>query len=57
MMQLISGEKNRKHVSMQVVTLNTCSDVACLTSQLLHIRTGSFQDHEHLKECGKLSAG
>ena len=41
-MQLISGEKDWKHVSMQkVVTLNTCCDVACLTFQLPHITTSS----------------
>jgi len=34
-MQLISGEKGWKHVSVEkVVTLNTCRDVACLTFQL-----------------------
>ena len=32
-MQLISGEKDWKHVSVQkVVTLNICCNVACLTS-------------------------
>jgi len=43
-MQLISGEKDWKHVSVQkVVTLNTCCDVACLTFQLPHITTSSSQ--------------
>ena len=33
-------------LSMQkAVTLNTCCDVACLTFQLPHIATGSFQSH------------
>jgi len=46
-MRLISGEQDGKHVSMQkVVTLNTRCDVACLTLQLPHITTGSFQSHQ-----------
>jgi len=50
-MQLISGEKDWKHVSVQkVVTLNTCCDVACLTFQFSHITTGSFQSHECLEK-------
>jgi len=50
-MQLISGEKDWKHVSMQkVVTLNTCSDVACLTFQLPHITAGSSHSHQCLEE-------
>jgi len=45
-MRLISAEKNWKHVLMQnVFTLNTCCDIACLTFQLSHITTGSFQSH------------
>jgi len=48
MMQLISGEKHWKHVSVQkVVTLNTCCKVACLTFPLPHITTGSFQSHQY----------
>ena len=36
-------EKVWKHVLMQnVVTLNTCCDIACLTFQLPHITSGSF---------------
>jgi len=36
--------KDWKHALMQkVVTLNTCCDVACLTFQLPHTTTGSFQ--------------
>ena len=67
-MRLISVEKDWKHVSMQkVVSLNTCCDVACLTFQLPHITTGSFQSHQcqptacifqshqRLKECNKPS--
>jgi len=50
--QLISGEKDWKHVSVQkVVILNTCCDVACMTFQLPHITTGSFQSHQRLEEC------
>jgi len=50
-MQLISGEKDWKHVSVQkVVTLNTCCDVVCLTLQLPHITTGSSQNHQCLEE-------
>ena len=30
----------------KVVTLNTCCDIACLTLQLPHITTGSFQSHQ-----------
>jgi len=41
-----SVEKDWKHVLTQkVVTLNTCCDIACLTFQLPHITTGSFQSH------------
>ena len=44
-MQLISGEKDWKHVSVQkLATLNICCNVvACLTFHLPHITTGSFQ--------------
>jgi len=61
-MQLIIADEDWKHVLMQkVVTLNTCRDIACLTFQLPHITTGSFQSHrqpttgslqslQHLKE-------
>ena len=39
--------KDWKHVFMQnVVTLNTCCDVACLTFQLSQITTSSFQSHQ-----------
>ena len=45
-MRLISIEKDWKHVSVQkAITLNTCCDVACLTFQLPHITSGSFQSH------------
>jgi len=45
-MQLISGEKDWNHVSVQkVVTLNTCCDVGCLAFQLPHITTGSSKSH------------
>jgi len=59
-----SVAKNTKYVSVQkVVTLNTCCDVACLTFQLPHVKTvsfqihqcqptsGSFQRHQRLEEC------
>ena len=47
MIQLISGEKDWKHVSMQkVVTLNICCNIACLTFHLPHITTSSFQSHQ-----------
>ena len=47
MMQLISGDKDWKHVSVQkVVTLNICCNVACLTFHLPHITTRSFQGHQ-----------
>jgi len=46
-MQLISGKKDWKHVSVhEVVTLNTCCDGACPTFQLPHITIGSFQSHQ-----------
>jgi len=49
--QLISGEKDCKHVSVQkVVNFNTCCDVACLTFQFSHTTTGSFQSHQCLEE-------
>ena len=45
-MQPNSVEKDWKHVFMQkAVTLNTCCDIACLTFQLPHITTGSFQSY------------
>ena len=38
--------KDRKHVLTQkVVTLNNCCDIACLTFQMPHITTGTFQSH------------
>ena len=47
MMQLISGKKDWKHVSVQkVATLNICCDVACLTFHLPNSTTGSFQSHQ-----------
>jgi len=49
--RLISVGKDWEHATMQkVVTLNTCGDIACLTFQLSHTTTGSFQSHQHLKE-------
>ena len=48
-MQLISGEKDWKHVGLsvhKVVTLNICCNVACLTFHLPHITTGSFQSYQ-----------
>ena len=46
-MQLINGEKDWNHVSVQkVITFNICCDVACLTFQLSYITTGSFQVHQ-----------
>ena len=63
-MQLISGEKDWKHVSVQkMVTLNICCKLACLTFHLPHITTGSFQSqqcqpttgffksHQRMEEC------
>jgi len=45
------AKKDWKHVSVQkVVTLNTCSDVACMTFQFPHITTGSFQSQQCLEE-------
>ena len=44
MMQLISGEKDWKQVSVQkMVTLNICCNVACLTFHLSHITTDLFR--------------
>jgi len=44
--RLISFDKDWSHVLTQkVVTLNTCCDIACLTFQLPHITTTSFQSH------------
>ena len=52
MMELISGEKDCKHVSVKkVVTLNICCNVASLTFHLPHITTGSFQSNQRLEEC------
>ena len=51
--RLISAEKDWKHVLMQkVVTMNTCCDIACLTFQLPHITTGSFQSHRRQPTTG-----
>ena len=51
MIQLISGKKDCKHASVQnVVTLNICCNVACLTFHLPHTTTGSFQSHQRLEE-------
>ena len=45
-MRLINVEKDRKRVLTQkLVTLNTFCDIACLTFQLSHVTTGSFQSH------------
>jgi len=45
-MQLVSVEKDWKQILTQkVITLNACCDTACLTFQLPHITTGSFQSH------------
>ena len=45
--QLISGVEDWKYVSVQnVVALNICRNVACLTFHLPHITTGSFQSHQ-----------
>jgi len=42
-----------KHLLTQkVVTLNTCCDVACLTFQLPHITTSSFQSHRRQPTTG-----
>ena len=51
-MRLISVEKDWKHVTQKVVTLNTCCDTACLTFQLPHITTGSFQSHQQQLKTG-----
>jgi len=49
-------QKDWKHVLVQkMVTLNTCYDVACLTFQLRHTQTFSFQSHQYLKERNKPS--
>jgi len=50
-MRLISVEKDRKNVLMQnVVTLNTCCGIVCLTFQLPYITTGSFQSLQCLEK-------
>jgi len=51
-MRLISVEKDWKHVTQKVVTLNTRCDTACLTFQLPHITTGSFQSHQQQLKTG-----
>ena len=38
-------------IRAEVVTLNICCNVACLTFHLPHITTGSFKSHQRLKEC------
>jgi len=55
--RLISVRKDWKPVWMQeVVTLNTCCDTACLTFQLPHITTGSFQSHRWQATTGSLQS-
>jgi len=61
--------ENNKLLMQKVVTLNTCCDIACLTFQLPHITTDSFQSHrrqpttgsfrsfQRLKERNKPSVG
>ena len=61
--------ENNKLLMQKVVTLNTCCDIACLTFQLPHITTESFQSHrrqpttgsfrsfQRLKERNKPSVG
>jgi len=52
-MPLTSVEKDWKHVLMQkVITMNICCDTACLTFQLPHITTGSFQNHRRQPTTG-----
>jgi len=56
-MRLISVEKDWKHVLTQnVVTLNTCCDTACLTFQLPHITTSSFQSHRRQPTTGSFQS-
>ena len=56
-MRLISVEKNWKHILMQnVVTLNTCCDIACLTFQLPLATTGSFQSHRRQPTTGSFQS-
>ena len=51
--RLSSVEKDWKHVLMQkMVILNTCCDIACLTFQLPHTTTGSFQSHRRQPTTG-----
>jgi len=53
--QQFSVEKDWKHGLMQkVVTLNTCWDIVCLTFQLPHITTSSFQSHRRQPTIGSL---
>ena len=48
--------KDWKNAPMQkMVTKNTYCDIACLTFQLPHTTTGSFQSHQRLKEHSKPS--
>jgi len=56
-MRMISVEKDWTHVLMQkVATRNACYDIACLTFQLLHITTGSFQSHEWQSTTGSFQS-
>jgi len=53
-MQLISGKKRLEaciRAEGAHFALNTCCDVACLTVQLPHITTDSFQSHQCFEEC------
>jgi len=53
-MRLTSVEKVWKHVLMQNVV--TCCDIVCLTFQLPHITTGSFQSHRRQPTTGCLQS-
>jgi len=49
--------KDWKHVlSQKVVILNTCCGIACLTFQLPHITTGSFQSQRRQPTTGSLQS-
>ena len=44
----------KRVLTKKVVTLNTCCDIACLTFQLPHITTGSFQSHRRQPITGSI---
>ena len=46
------GKKTKHVLTLKMVTLKTCLDIACLTFQLPQITAGSFQSHRQQPTTG-----